>query len=777
MMKMNHTKTPILTALVDYANRDITCFDVPGHKRGNYLNELKDIVGEMILKLDVNASKTMDNLSYPTGVIKESEELIADAFDADNGFILVNGSTSGVQYMIMSAIENGDKILIPRNVHKSAINALILAGGKPIFIEPELDLEYGIANGVSVGSIKQALDLNDDIKAIFLINPTYFGAVSDLKSIIKLAHERDIPVLVDQAHGAHFSFHEGLPTNASVYGADLVTLSMHKTGGSFTQSSVLLHNEGLISKNKVRSTINLLQTTSASYLLMCSVDLARKMLVLEGEERLEKLLGLTRVAKDNINNIPGLSCITKEDYIKESKAFNYDELKIVIKVSELGVSGFFVYDLLLNEYDIQVELAEPNVIMAIVSFGDNEKSIDKLLDALRDISKRYYEAEIKKQVKPLPNLKNPKLLLSPRDAYYHDKKLVHISETEGLISGESIMIYPPGIPLVIPGEMITKEIIDHYIYLREEGSITLNDDDDPFMIKILDNSKEENPMDLWYTEKHQEDVKFSIKVKEHLHSEKSEFQQLDFFTSDTFGKFFTLDGLMMVTEKDEFIYHDMITHVSMAVNPEIKRVLVIGGGDGGTVREVLRYDNIEKVDMVEIDERVVRLCQKYLPITACKLDNDDRLKLHFEDGLKFVQNAESESYDLILVDSTDPIGPGEGLFTYEFYNNCKRVLSEDGILINQHESPYYDDYSHEMKRSHSKIKETFPIAKVYQFHMPTYPSGHWLFGFASKKYDPIKDLKSDEWNALGLKTKYYNTDIHVGSFMLPTYVKEELENV
>ena len=284
-------------------------------------------------------------------------------------------------------------------------------------------------------------------------------------------------------------------------------------------------------------------------------------------------------------------------------------------------------------------------------------------------------------------------------------------------------------------------------------------------------------MDLWYTEKHQEDVKFSIKVKEHLHSEKSEFQQLDFFTSDTFGKFFTLDGLMMVTEKDEFIYHDMITHVSMAVNPDIKRVLVIGGGDGGTVREVLRYKHVEHVDMVEIDERVVRLCQKYLPITANKLDNDDRLTLHFEDGLKFVQDAEDESYDLILVDSTDPIGPGERLFTYEFYNNCKRVLSEDGILINQHESPYYDSYNHEMKRSHSKIKETFPIAKVYQFHMPTYPSGHWLFGFASKKYDPIKDLKADEWNALGLKTKYYNTDIHVGAFMLPTYVKEELASV
>ncbi|MHC1748639.1 MAG: polyamine aminopropyltransferase [Cellulosilyticaceae bacterium] len=281
-------------------------------------------------------------------------------------------------------------------------------------------------------------------------------------------------------------------------------------------------------------------------------------------------------------------------------------------------------------------------------------------------------------------------------------------------------------------------------------------------------------MDLWYTENHQDDTKFSIKVKEHIHSETSPFQQIDFFDSETFGRFFTLDGLMMVTEKDEFIYHDMITHVPMAVNPNIKRVLIIGGGDGGTAREILRYPTIEKVDMVEIDERVVRLCQKFLQKTSCMLDADDRLTMYFEDGLKFVQEAPPETYDLILVDSTDPIGPGEGLFTFAFYNSCKRILSEDGILINQHESPYYDSYANEMKRAHSKIIETFPIAKVYQFHMPTYPSGHWLFGFASKRYNPITDLKKEAWEAFGLHTRYYNTDLHIGSFMLPTYVKEAL---
>ena len=281
-------------------------------------------------------------------------------------------------------------------------------------------------------------------------------------------------------------------------------------------------------------------------------------------------------------------------------------------------------------------------------------------------------------------------------------------------------------------------------------------------------------MELWYTEQQTEEVRFSIKVKQHLYTGKSEFQDVDVFESEEFGKFLTLDGLMMVTEKDEFIYHDMITHVAMATNPSIKKVLVIGGGDGGTVRELTRYSHIEKIDMVEIDKLVVDVSREYLPITASKLD-DPRVSLYFEDGIRFVADTK-EIYDLILVDSTDPIGPGEGLFTTEFYQNCFNILSDNGILVNQSESPYYDQFSHEMKRAHKKIKNIFPISKVYQFHMPTYPSGHWLFGFASKKLDPIKVVDFDKWNALGIKTKYYNPQLHVGCFALPSYVQEMLDN-
>lgn len=281
-------------------------------------------------------------------------------------------------------------------------------------------------------------------------------------------------------------------------------------------------------------------------------------------------------------------------------------------------------------------------------------------------------------------------------------------------------------------------------------------------------------MELWYTEEQTDEVRFSIKVKQHLYTGKSEFQDVDVFESEEFGKFLTLDGLMMVTEKDEFIYHDMITHVAMATKPDVKKVLVIGGGDGGTVRELTRYEHIEKIDMVEIDKLVVDVSREYLPITASKLD-DSRVTLYFEDGIKFVTDTK-EIYDLILVDSTDPIGPGEGLFTTEFYQNCFKILSDDGILVNQSESPYYDQFSHEMRRAHKKIKNIFPISKVYQFHMPTYPSGHWLFGFASKKLDPIKDVDFDRWKAFGLKTKYYNPQLHLGAFALPTYVQEMLDN-
>ncbi|MGN0630947.1 MAG: polyamine aminopropyltransferase [Ruminococcus sp.] len=280
-------------------------------------------------------------------------------------------------------------------------------------------------------------------------------------------------------------------------------------------------------------------------------------------------------------------------------------------------------------------------------------------------------------------------------------------------------------------------------------------------------------MDIWYTENHTDHVRMSIRVDKQLASVQSDFQRIDIFESNEFGRIMTLDGLLMLTEKDEYVYHEMITHIPMATNPDIKNVLVIGAGDGGTVRELCRYDTIEHIDMVEIDFKVVELAREYLPFTACSLD-DPRVAIHYQDGLRFVRRVKEGTYDLIIVDSTDPFGVGEGLFTREFYGNCYKALSQDGILVNQHESTFYESYRNSMKRAHSRIKSLFPVALVYQAHIPTYPSGHWLFGFASKKYDPRADLQAAKWNRLGLKTKYYNTILHQGCFAIPNNVRDAL---
>ena len=281
-------------------------------------------------------------------------------------------------------------------------------------------------------------------------------------------------------------------------------------------------------------------------------------------------------------------------------------------------------------------------------------------------------------------------------------------------------------------------------------------------------------MELWFSEYHTKNVKYSIKVDKQLFSKKSDFQRIDIFYSKEMGNILTLDGLLMVTEKDEFVYHEMITHVALAVNPDIKNILVIGAGDGGTIRELTKYDSVENIDMVEIDEEVVEACVKYLPQTACKL-SDPRVKIFYEDGLKFVRKKKNE-YDLVIIDSTDPFGPGEGLFTKEFYGNCYNALKENGILLNQHESPFYENDAKAVAKINKRIKNIFPVCFVYQAHIPTYPSGHWLFGFASKNLHPINDLNAEIWNNLNINTKYYNTDLHRGCFALPNYVKELLEN-
>ena len=282
-------------------------------------------------------------------------------------------------------------------------------------------------------------------------------------------------------------------------------------------------------------------------------------------------------------------------------------------------------------------------------------------------------------------------------------------------------------------------------------------------------------MELWFSENHTPDVQLSLRVDRQLYSRKSDYQKIDVLETPEFGKVLVLDGNIMLTERDEFIYDEMITHVPMAVHPCITRVLVIGVGDGGVVRELTRYDQIERIDLVEMDEMVAEACRQYLPENACRLD-DDRVHIYYENALKFIRRCENK-YDLIIVDSNDPFGPSEGLFTREFYGNCYKALKADGIMVNQQGSPFYAEDAMAMQRSHKRIVNTFPISRVYQAHIPTYAAGYWLFGFASKKYHPIEDLNPERWNSQHLRTRYYTTRLHVGAFYLPALLEEMLEEV
>lgn len=483
MERLNQNRAPLFEAMKEYHKKNVIPFDVPGHKHGIGIKEMSDYFGLAMLELDVNAMKSLDNICNPIGVIKEAEELAAKAYGAEYGFFLVNGTTSGVQTMIMSACSPGDKIILPRNAHKSATTALILSGAIPVYIQPEINDELGIAMGVSIDEVRKTIKDHPDAKAIFLINPTYYGATSDLKSIINIAHENDMAVLIDEAHGAHMKFHNELPLEAMDVGADMCAVSTHKTGGSLTQSSLLLLKEGLIDAKSVKTNLNLTQTTSASYLLMGSIDLARKQIATKGNEMLSRVLYLSRWAREEINKIDGLYAFGKE-LIGTKGVFNFDETKLGVNVKKIGLTGFEVYDILRDEYNIQAELGDMYNILAIISLGDTEQSLKALINALEDIAKKYKKSKIIKGKRAI--LKNPEVIVSPRDAYYSRKKIIRFEEAVGEVSGESIMTYPPGIPVVTPGERITKEMIEYVVRLKEEHSL-LQGTEDPYIeyIKVL----------------------------------------------------------------------------------------------------------------------------------------------------------------------------------------------------------------------------------------------------------------------------------------------------
>ena len=469
---INQNNAPIFEALKKYKNERIVKFDVPGHKGGRGNKELTGFLGEACMQVDVNSMKMLDFLGHPESVIKDAEIIAAEAFNASHAFLMVGGTTSSVQAMIMYACKAGDKIIMPRNVHKSAINALVVCGAIPVYVNPGMNKDIGIALGMSVDDIAEAIKNNPDAKAIFVNNPTYYGICADLRAIVKLAHEHDMLVLVDEAWGTHFYFGEAQPVSAVQAGADAASVSMHKTGGALTQGSFLVCGEK-INQGYMRQIINLMQTTSASYLLLASLDLARKNMYINGREMVSKTIKFAEYARGEINKIGGYYAYSKE-LINGNNIYDFDLTRLSVYTREIGLAGKEVYDLLRDEYDIQIELGDIGNIIAVISAGDRMIEIERLIAALTEIKRLY--AKDKSGMLEHEYIE-PVVKIAPQEAFYSDKTSVLISESAGKISGEFVMCYPPGIPILAPGELITREIVEYIEYAKAKGCFLMGTED------------------------------------------------------------------------------------------------------------------------------------------------------------------------------------------------------------------------------------------------------------------------------------------------------------
>ena len=469
----DQSRAPIFEALERYKSMRIVPFDAPGHKRGKGNPELTKFLGEKCLTVDVNSMKPLDNLCHPVSVIKEAEELAARAFGAQHAFFMVNGTTSAVQSMIMSVCKRGDKIIMPRNVHRSAINALIISGAVPVYVNPSINKQLGIPLGMSVADVKKAIEQNPDAKAVLVNNPTYYGICSDLRTITKLAHQHGMKVLVDEAHGTHFYFGENLPVSAMAAGADMAAVSMHKTGGSLTQSSFLLSNHPDLHQGYIRQIINLTQTTSGSYLLLSSLDLSRRNLALHGKEIFARVKELAQYAREEINKLGGFYAFSSE-LIDGDAIFDFDTTKLSVHTRDIGLAGIEVYDLLRDEYDIQIEFGDIGNILAIISVGDNMFVMERLISAMAEI-KRIYQKD--KAGMYDHEYINPEVVMTPQEAFYAAKHAMPIEQSAGQICSEFVMCYPPGIPILAPGERITQEILDYIAYAKEKGCFLTGTED------------------------------------------------------------------------------------------------------------------------------------------------------------------------------------------------------------------------------------------------------------------------------------------------------------
>lgn len=479
---LDQNRVPIYEALQKFRQMRVVPFDVPGHKHGRGNPELTRFLGEQCVSIDVNSMKPLDNLCHPVSVIREAEMLAADAFGAAHAFLMVGGTTSSVQSMVLSTCKRGDKIILPRNVHRSVINALVICGAVPVYVNPDVDQRLGISLGMKREQVRRAIEKHPDAVAVLVNNPTYYGICSDLKAIVDMAHEAGMFCLADEAHGTHFYFGENMPVTAMEAGADMAAVSMHKSGGSLTQSSLLLTGEG-VSEGYVRKIINLTQTTSGSYLLMSSLDISRRNLALRGREVFGRVVKMAEYAREEINAVGGYYAFGKE-LVNGDSIYDFDPTKLSVHTRDIGLAGIEVYDLLRDEYDIQIEFGDIGNILAYLSMGDRPQELERLVSALAEI-RRLYETDGSGLMDH--EYIDPEVVISPQEAFYASQKSVPLAESEGRVCSEFVMCYPPGIPILAPGERITADILDYIRFAKEKGcSMTGTEDPDIEHINILE---------------------------------------------------------------------------------------------------------------------------------------------------------------------------------------------------------------------------------------------------------------------------------------------------
>ena len=464
MQELKQEHAPIYEALEEFKRMRVVPFDVPGHKRGRGNPELTALLGEQCVSMDVNSMKPLDNLCHPVSVIRDAELLAAQAFGAAHAFLMVGGTTSAVQSMILSVAKRGEKIILPRNVHRSVMGAMVLCWAVPVYVNPECDHRLGIPLGMSVSAVKKAIQENPDAKAILVNNPTYYGICSDLRSIVQLAHGAGMLCLADEAHGTHFYFGDHLPISAMAAGADMAAVSMHKSGGSLTQSSLLLAGPA-VSEGHVRQIINLTQTTSGSYLLLSSLDISRRNLALRGREDFNRVIQLAQYAREEINAIGGYYAYSSE-LCNGDSIFAFDVTKLSVNTLDVGLAGIEVYDLLRDEYDIQIEFGDLGNILAYLSIGDRPREVERLVSALSEVRRRFGKDKANLMTQEYID---PQVSVSPQEAFYAEKECLPIEDTAGRVCSEFVMCYPPGIPILAPGERITPDILAYIQYAKEKG--------------------------------------------------------------------------------------------------------------------------------------------------------------------------------------------------------------------------------------------------------------------------------------------------------------------